>query len=74
MENKSLIKVEKSEKKHFNKSCWGCCGGVFGPSKGPKQFISRWLRPNFFSQNENPQRWIDSQLNSESFKTDFKLK
>ena len=25
-------------------------------------------------QNENPQRWIDSQLNSESFKTDFKLK
>ena len=27
-----------------------------------------------FSQNENPQRWIDSQLNSASFKTDFKLK
>ena len=26
------------------------------------------------SQNENSQRWIDSQLNSASFKTDFKLK
>ena len=26
------------------------------------------------TQNENPQRWIDWQLNSASFKTDFKLK
>ena len=26
------------------------------------------------SQNENSQRWIDSQLNSAPFKTDFKLK
>ena len=71
-------KVRKSWKKRSKKTffikSWGCFGGVFGVWKVPKKNISRWLRPKKKSQNENSQRWIDSQLNSASFKTDFKLK
>ena len=74
MEKKVRKKVEKKVKKTVLKKCRGCIGDLNGGTKGPKKNISRWLRPKKKSQNENPQRWIDSQLNSASFKTDFKLK
>ena len=69
-------KLEKSLENisfFLKKSCWGCFGDIFGPSKGPKKVYRGGYDQKKKSQNENPQRWIDSQLNSASFKTDFKL-
>ena len=58
----------------FPKKCRGPPRDLNWGTKVPKKIIPSRLRPIFFSQNENPQRWIDSQLNSAPFKTDFKLK
>ena len=58
-------KVRKKSKKHRKKSLSGKCRGPIGDLNGgtkvPKKIISRWLRPKKKSQNENSQRWIDSQ-------------
>ena len=46
MEKKKFKKSRKTyEKNTLKKKYWECFGGVFGPSKGPKKIISRWLRP-----------------------------
>ena len=75
MEKKKVAKkVEKKVKKNFFQEVPGMHWGYFWGYQGTKKIIPSRLRPIFFSQNENPQRWIDSQLNSASFKTDFKLK
>ena len=74
MKKKVRKKFENSEKKTVFKSCWGRFGGVFGISNDPKKIYQGGYDQKNKSQNENPQRWIDSQLNYASFKTDFKLK
>ena len=61
-------------KNFFEKSAGDALGVFLEYQTTQKNYIESVTTKKMFSQNENPQRWIDSQLNSESFKTDFKLK
>ena len=72
-------KVRKKYRKKMKKTCLkkvpGMLRGCFWTNKGSKKiYIEVVTTKKKKSQNENPQRWIDSQLNSASFKTDFRLK
>ena len=75
MEKKCSKKVEKKVgKKTVLKSLGDALGTFLGYGRYQKNYIEVVTTKKNKSQNENPQRWIDSQFNSESFKTDFKLK
>ena len=58
----------------FLKSVGDGLGCLMGVPRAPKKLYRGGYDQKFFSNDENSQRWIDSQLNSASFKTDFKLK
>ena len=49
-------------------------GHFWAMERPKKNYIEVVTTPQKKSQNEKSQRWIDSQLNSAPFKTDFKLK
>ena len=50
---------------------WGHFGAMERPKKNYIEVVTTKI---FFSQNEKSQRWIDSQLNSESNKSQIILK
>ena len=64
---------KKVEKKHVLKVVGDALGTFLEYGTTQKKYIEV-VTTKKKSQNENSQRWIDSQLNSASFKTDFKLK
>ena len=62
------------KKKLFPKSAGDRLGTLMGVPRYQKKIYRGGYDQKKKSQNEKSQRWIDSQLNSAPFKTDFKLK
>ena len=63
------------KKKLFPKSLGDALGTFLDQQRYQKKlYRGGYDQKKIFSQNEKSQRWIDSQLNSAPFKTDFKLK